>query len=237
MTSQFLYQVDKFFYYQVDKFGDKDKITSNSLRSLCKTVLNDTNPTTSSASDRSKVIVKVVSGILPGKTPGSVDTSKLIECATLVGAEEAELRLLKGILGTQGTLRPIFEGQLRQRRSFRERAMALRKLVAESGLDYKALTELYSSKEVEAAGSDNSAIKSLLKAKLSSDATDQDIEELIVLFEGHFCAPPTQQHVVEHVTNGSAEKEDVKKVSEIEAPAPIPIKIESEAPIPVKIEN
>ena len=205
-------------------------------------MLNDTNPTTSSASDRSKVIVKVVSGILPGKTPGSVDTSKLIECATLVGAEEAELRLLKGILGTQGTLRPIFEGQLRQRRSFRERAMALRKLVAESGLDYKALTELYSSKEVEAAGSDKSAIKSLLKGKLSSDATDQDIEELIVLFEGHFCAPspPTQQHVVEHVTNGSAEKEDVKKVSEIEAPeseAPIPIKIESEAPIPVKIEN
>ena len=115
--------------------------------------------------------------------------------------------------------------------------MALRKLVAESGLDYKALTELYSSKEVEAAGSDNSAIKSLLKAKLSSDATDQDIEELIVLFEGHFCATTTQQHVVEHVTNGSAEKEDVKKVSEIEAPAPIPIKIESEAPIPVKIEN
>ena len=118
--------------------------------------------------------------------------------------------------------------------------MALRKLVAESGLDYTALTELYSSKEVEAAGSDKSAIKSLLKGKLSSDATDQDIEELIVLFEGHFCAPPTQQHVVEHVTNGSAEKEDVKKVSEIEAPeseAPIPIKIESEAPIPVKIEN
>ena len=228
MTGQFL-------YYQVDKFGDKDKITSNSLRSLCKTVLNDTNPTTSSASDRSKVIVKVVSGILPGKTPGSVDTSKLIECATLVGAEEAELRLLKGILGTQGTLRPIFEGQLRQRRSIRERAMALRKLVAESGLDYKALTELYSSKEVEAAGSDKSAIKSLLKAKLSSDATDQDIEELIVLFEGHFCATTTQQHVVEHVTNGSAEKEEVKKVSESEAP--IPIKIESEAPIPVKIEK
>ena len=132
------------------------------------------------------------------------------------------------MLGTQGTLRPIFEGQLRQRRNIRERAMGLRKLVAESGLDYKALEELYSSKEVEAAGSDNSAVKSLLKGKLSSDASDQDLDELIVLFDGHFRAPPPQQqqpHVVEHVTNGSAETEEVKKVSE------------SEAPISAKIEN
>ena len=43
------------------------------------------------------------------------------------------------MLGTQGTLRPIFEGELRQKRIVRERAMALRKKVAESGLDYKAL--------------------------------------------------------------------------------------------------
>ena len=123
------------------------------------------------------------------------------------------------MLGTQGTLRPIFEGQLRQRRSVRERAMALRKLVAESGLDYKALTELYSSKEIEAAAaSDTSVVKSLLKTKLKADASEQDIDELIVLFDGHFRAPPPQQqqqeHVVEHVTNGSAEKEEVKKVSE-----------------------
>jgi hypothetical protein len=215
-----------FIVPQVDKFGDKDKITSNSLRSLCKTVLNDTNPTTNSASNRSKVIVNIIASILPGKTAGSIDTSKLIECATVVSAEEAELRLLKGILGTQGTLRPIFEGQLRQRRNVRERAMSLRKLVAESGLDYKALSEFYSSKEVETAGSDNSSVKSLLKSKLIGEVSDQDIEELIVLFDGHFRAPPPQQqHVVEHVTNGSAETEEVKKV------------IESDAPNSAKIEN
>ncbi len=86
---------------QVDKFGDKDKITSNSLRSLCKTVLNDTNPTTNSASDRSKVIINILAGILPGKTSGSIDTAKLAECATLVSSEEAELSNLKGMLGTQ----------------------------------------------------------------------------------------------------------------------------------------
>jgi maternal-effect protein exuperantia len=39
----------------VQKYGDMQKVTSFSLRSLCKTVLADTNPNTSTASDRCKV--------------------------------------------------------------------------------------------------------------------------------------------------------------------------------------
>jgi len=62
--------------------------------------------------------------------------------ASAVTEEETELKQLKDVLGTQGTLRPIFEDRLRQKRSIRERAMALRKLVAESGLDYNAVSEL-----------------------------------------------------------------------------------------------
>ena len=127
---------------KLNEFGDKSKITSNSLRSLCKTVLNNTNPSTASASDRSKVVIDILTAILPGKLSGSIDMTQLNDSATPVRAEESELKKLKDVLGTQGTLRPIFEGQLRQRRSVRERALALRKLVAESGLDYKAVSEI-----------------------------------------------------------------------------------------------
>ncbi len=39
----------------VQRFGDMQRVTSFSLRSLCKTVLGDTNPNTSTALDRCKV--------------------------------------------------------------------------------------------------------------------------------------------------------------------------------------
>jgi hypothetical protein len=162
----------------VEKFGDKQKITSNSLRSLCKTVLSNTNPMTASAADRSKVVVNILSAVLPGDAPGVIETSNLRDMATLVSTEETELRHLKDMLGTQGTLRPIFEGQLRQRRSVRERAMGLRKMVAEAGLDYKAVAELYES--------GSSDLKPVLKSKLPSGAADDDVDELVVLFDQHF---------------------------------------------------
>ena len=200
----------------VEKFGNKEKITSNSLRSLCKTVLNDTNPTTASASDRSKVVINILAAILPGETSGSVNASKLSEIATLVDTEEDELRQLKGMLGTQGTLRPIFEGQLRQRRSVRERAMSLRKLVAESGLDYKAVSDLYKASSVVEEEDVSAKLKPVLKEKLLSNATDADVDELIVLFDAHF-RPPQQPPIV---TNGNhdeakvAAEGDVKQGSE-----------------------
>jgi hypothetical protein len=200
----------------VEKFGNKEKITSNSLRSLCKTVLNDTNPTTASASDRSKVVINILAAILPGETSGSVNASKLSEIATLVDTEEDELRQLKGMLGTQGTLRPIFEGQLRQRRSVRERAMSLRKLVAESGLDYKAVSDLYTASSVVEEEDVSAKLKPVLREKLLSNATDADVDELIVLFDAHF-RPPQQPPIV---TNGNhdeakvAAEGDVKQGSE-----------------------
>ena len=43
----------------VQKFGDLSKVTSLSLRSLCKTVLQDTSPNTSTASERCKVLLSV----------------------------------------------------------------------------------------------------------------------------------------------------------------------------------
>ena len=128
---------------------------------------------------------------------GSIDASLILHVATTVQQEEHELRNLKGMLDTQGTLRPIFESHLRQKRSVRERAMQLRKIVAESGLDYNKVATIFTSvnpttdelndrtletdeKEKEDK-EDNEKIKKDLKGKIP-DATEQDLQELIELF-------------------------------------------------------
>ena len=74
----------------------------------------------------------------------------------------------------QGTLRPIFESQLKQKRLVRNRAMSLRRTVAEAGLDYEAL---------------EAAVKasSLRKTVEATGAAEEDIEEIVRLVEDHFC--------------------------------------------------
>ena len=131
--------------------------------------------------------------------------SKALHVATTVQQEELELKHLKGMLDTQGTLRPIFESYLRQKRSVRERAMQLRKIVAESGLDYEKVAIIFHSstdaatneqsnqdhttaasddeKEAARQKEEDEVIKEELKCKIP-EANDQDIEELIELFKG-----------------------------------------------------
>ena len=121
--------------------------------------------------------------------------------ATTVQQEELELSNLKGMLDTQGTLRPIFESHLRQKRSVRERAMQLRKIVAESGLDYEKVANIFNNsaqltdsetKEEEMASEEKEArekketdsVKSELKSKIP-EANEEDLEELIELFQGY----------------------------------------------------
>ena len=128
----------------------------------------------------------------------AIDASSLLQVATTVQQEEQELRNLKGMLDTQGTLRPIFESHLRQKRSVRERAMQLRKIVAESGLDYNKVATIFTrtTPENDDKNGDNInedkdqlekmervEIKSELKNRIP-DANDEDLEELIELFEG-----------------------------------------------------
>lgn len=115
----------------VQKFGDPSKVTSLSLRSLCKTVLNDTNPLTASALGRSQVLMKILITLLTpdDQSKSSANLSKSVTVAANVSYEEEELKNLKAVLNTQGTLRPLFEGQLKEKRSTRERAVQLRKMV------------------------------------------------------------------------------------------------------------
>jgi len=156
----------------VSELGNKDKITSLSLRSLCKTVLGDTNLPTNSATDRCRVLVDILSSVT-GSESGLINVDKIIKFTQTVQSEENQLKSLKDVLGTQGTLRPIFESQLKQKRLVRERAMNLRRIIAEAGLDYDAL---------EAAYKDGSIRKKLQP----TDAPSEDIDEIVKLIEEHF---------------------------------------------------
>ena len=60
-----------------------------------------------------------------------INVEKIIKFTQTVQSEENQLKALKDVLGTQGTLRPIFESQLKQKRLVRERAMNLRRTIAE----------------------------------------------------------------------------------------------------------
>jgi len=156
----------------VSELGDKEKITSLSLRSLCKTVLGDTNLPTNSATDRCRVLVDILATVTGGEN-SLVNVDKIIKFTQTVQSEESQLKSLKDVLGTQGTLRPIFESQLKQKRLVRERAMNLRRTIAEAGLDYTAL---------EAAFKDGSIRKKLEPTKAPTD----DIDEIVKLIEEHF---------------------------------------------------
>ena len=128
----------------------------------------------------------------------AIDASSLLQVATTVQQEEQELRNLKGMLDTQGTLRPIFESHLRQKRSVRERAMQLRKIVAESGLDYNKVATIFTrtipennDKNGDNINEDNDQLEKMERVEIKSelknripDANDEDLEELIELFEG-----------------------------------------------------
>jgi len=158
----------------ISALGDSSKITSLSLRSLCKTVLGDTSLPTSSAVDRCTALFSILAKVTGGGQSDLVLASdKLLPFSSSVTEEEHQLSQLKSVLGTQGTLRPIFESQLKQKRLVRERAMNLRRLVAEAGFEYASLASAVKegtlSSELEAVG-----------------AEEEDIEEIERLVGEHF---------------------------------------------------
>lgn len=210
-----------------EKYADSEKVTSYSLRSLCKTILNNTNPATASACDRAKVLVEILSKITQSSSSSGsdseqsdslqngnnmhqskIDASKVLTLATSVKLEQEEVQTLKSVLGAQGTLRPIFEAQLKQKRTVRERALSLRKLVAEAGLTYDGLAILYSKNYVDnqktsESQSDEKQIesrRSTLKATII-EANDKDLEELLKLLDKHFIKLPKSPQNSQHVDN------------------------------------
>ena len=125
-----------------------------------------------------------------GTKENTLEDAKILSVSTTVQAEQEEVQSLKSVLGTQGTLRPIFEGQLKQKRAVREHAIYLRKLVAEAGLNYQDLAEIYQKSESR---------EDKLKNRID-EASDKDIEDLVTLLDKHFIKtstpPPTSNGAV-----------------------------------------
>ena len=202
----------------------------SSLRSLCKTILNNTNPATASACDRAKVLVEILSKVTQNsqnatgessentETLSKIDASKVLTVATSVKSERDEVTTLKSVLGTQGTLRPIFEGQLKQKRAIREHALGLRKLVAEAGLKYEDLAIMYKENIISTAAPSDEVFekqfesrRTTLKASIM-DASDKDLEELVKLLDKHFIktqnSPPNSNNAtnVKNTTTATTTK-------------------------------
>ena len=184
--------------------------------------MNNTNPATASACDRAKVLVEILSKVTQNsqnatgepdtETLSKIDASKVLTVATSVKSERDEVTTLKSVLGTQGTLRPIFEGQLKQKRAIREHALGLRKLVAEAGLKYEDLAIMYKENIISTpAPSDDvfekqfESRRTTLKASIM-DASDKDLEELVKLLDKHFIkttqnSPPNSNSNATNVKN------------------------------------
>lgn len=173
----------------ISALGNQEKITSLSLRSLCKTVLGDTNIPTNSATDRSRVLVDILAEVTQGEGK-VVDSAKVAKYTQTVENEQEQLKMLKDVLGTQGTLRPIFESQLRQKRLVREKALNLRRLIAEADLDYSALKSAHDQGDLGA---------KLANTKIEKD----DLESVIKLVEEHFTITESSE-AASQIKTGSA---------------------------------
>ena len=88
----------------ISALGDSSKITSLSLRSLCKTVLGDTSLPTSSAVDRCTALFSILAKVTGGEGD-LVVAEKLLPFSSSVTEEEHQLSQLKSVLGTQVTSR------------------------------------------------------------------------------------------------------------------------------------
>lgn len=94
-----------------------------------------------------QVLINILSKLTESQP---VSGEKVAAVSYTVQSEREDLDRLKVMLGTQGTLRPIFESRLKQKRSVREKAMVLRKKIAEAGINYEDLSSVYKEQKDEA---------------------------------------------------------------------------------------
>uniref|UniRef100_A0A0K2UC59 Maternal protein exuperantialike [Bombus impatiens] n=1 Tax=Lepeophtheirus salmonis TaxID=72036 RepID=A0A0K2UC59_LEPSM len=166
----------------VDAYGDKEKITSNSLRSLSKTVLNDTNPETTSTLDRSSVLYKILTHVSEHK---EMSLEKAVSSvASTIENEEEKLNSLRNMLNIQNTLRPIFQSFLMQNRFVRQQAVQLRKIVVDAGMDYASLESIYKEED-----NDAEKVSTSLKKRIEEKADEKSVSKLIEILNGHFITP------------------------------------------------
>lgn len=170
--------------YNVAEVKCAKTIRSFSLRTLSR-VLLDKDEELDSAVDRARLSFQIVQHLCGGEerqgsgdgdetaAPGLVQA--ISEFTQTIAQEEEELARIKTVLDRQNSLRPVFAPMLRREKN---RAVNMRKIVAESGIDYDMLTGTYKQKG-------NEGISELISTKLPR-ARAKDVEDLKNLLKEHF---------------------------------------------------
>jgi len=168
----------------ISDLGDKSVITSLSLRSLCKTVLKDPHLSTTLAVERCTRMYQIVSEIISETSSGQAVlvgwllqqalSSKIHQYAHNPSSEQAKLARLQSIQSAQYSMRPIFSSYFSSGYKIRTRMLAIRRAIAEAGLDYGKLTEL---------AADDKLINKLENIKLEDD---ENIKLMIDTVNSHF---------------------------------------------------
>jgi len=133
----------------ISDLGNKAEITSLSLRSLCKTVLQDTSLSTTTAVERCKRVLEILTSVTSGKGSTSVDVDKIAPYIISVEEEIVNLNQLQSIENIQRSLRPIFGSLLGGGWQVRERMVRIRAAMAKAELDYSTLQSIDSREELE----------------------------------------------------------------------------------------
>ncbi|KAL0810894.1 hypothetical protein ABMA28_010197 [Loxostege sticticalis] len=174
--------------------ADKCKTTvkSVSLRVLARVLLDADSLCVDSALDRATAAYRIVEHLAQGEQQEvgaggegggtGAASADMVETARAwarpVATELEALAALKQLLERQNTFRPVFAPLLRSARPERKRVTQLRRLLADAGLLYDQLKDAWQEHKLE-------GLEKQL-ASLSVSAKEEDIKELIDIFDCHF---------------------------------------------------
>ncbi|XP_022117789.1 maternal protein exuperantia isoform X1 [Pieris rapae] len=167
----------------------KATVKSVSLRVLARVLLDADTLSVDSALDRASTAYRIVEHLsqseqqeVGGGGEGISASEDMVETARAwarpVHTELEALDKLKKLLERQNTFRPVFAPLLRLARPERKRVTQLRRLLADAGLLYDHLKDAWQDQQV-------SGLETQLSA-LSVSAKEEDIKELIDIFDRHF---------------------------------------------------
>lgn len=166
----------------------KSTVKSVSLRVLARVLLDADSLSVDSALDRATATYRIVEHLAQGEQQevgaGGEGTASADMVATArawarpVHTELEALANLKKLLERQNTFRPVFAPLLRSARPERKRVTALRRLLADAGLLYDQLRDAWHDHKLEGLEKQMAA--------LSVSAKEEDIKELIEIFDCHF---------------------------------------------------
>ncbi|XP_046972587.1 maternal protein exuperantia [Vanessa cardui] len=167
----------------------KSTVKSVSLRVLARVLLDADTLSVDSALDRATAAYRIVEHLAQGEQQevgaggeGTTASKDMVETARVwarpVHTELEALANFKKLLERQNTFRPVFAPLLRLARPERKRVTQLRRLLADAGLLYDQLKDAWQEQKLE-------GLEKQLEA-LTVSAKEEDIKELIDIFDCHF---------------------------------------------------